>query len=234
MKKLLAILLLVSMLVTLAACGDGKKDFIVSEPQSASGSQGGSTPQSPAGGINADDVMGAYSASTNTYTNNFIGIGCKLNADWEVFSAEQIAQLNGLMNTMITDQDLADLLKNSGTVQPFYAQAEDGLVTLNITLEDLGARYGSTLSEQQYANMAAGQLAPVLESIGLTGIDTQIGSLSFAGSDHVAVFVSGSLQGTAFYETLVCVKVGNHIAIVTAGSYLSDKTRDSLSLFYGL
>lgn len=208
MKKLLAFILLAAMLVSVTACGSK----------------------------NDEKVMGVYTADTNTYENDFIGIGCKLDSDWEVFSTEQIAQLNGLMASQMTDEALAKQLEDSGVLQPFYAQKEEGLVTMNIALENLGVLYGSTMDEQQYAEQAVKQVAPTLESLGLgmTNIKTEIGKLTFAGKEHVAIFVSANIQGFSFYETMVCIKTGRYIANITAGSYFTDTTKDSLALFYGL
>ena len=206
MKKFLAFFLVATLLVSLAACGS-KKD---------------------------EDMLGVYTEDSRTYENSFIGIGCKLDKDWDVFSAEQIAELNGMLASQTNDKALAEQLESSGTAMPFYAQKEEGLVTLNITLENLGMLYGSLLDEKQYAEKSIDQVKPALESMGMSNVTTEIGSLSFAGSDHVSITISGSLQGISFYETLVCVKTEKHMAVITAGSYITDTTKDILALFYAL
>lgn len=206
MKKFLALLLVATLLVSLAACGS-KDD---------------------------ERIMGVYTEDTRTYENSFIGIGCKLDAGWDVFSAEQIAELNGLLASQTDDEAIAKQLESSGTAMPFYAQKEEGLVTLNITLEDLGLLYGSLLDEKQYAEKSIDQVKPALESMGMSNVTTEIGSITFAGSDHVSISISGSLQGISFYETLVCVKTEKHMALITAGSYMTDTTKDILALFYAL
>ena len=206
MKRLLALFLLAGMLLSLAACGS-KDD---------------------------EHIMGVYTEASRTYENSFIGIGCKLDADWEVFNAGQIAELNGLLASQTDNEALAKQLESSGTAMPFYAQKESGFVTLNVALENLGLLYGSLLSEQQYAETSVKQVAPALESMGMSNVSTEVGSLSFAGSDHVAIFVTGTLQGVSFYEALVCVKTEKHMAIITVGSYSTDKTKDVLALFYAL
>ena len=206
MKKLFAFLLVAAMLVSLTACG-GKDD---------------------------ESILGVYSEDARTYENGFIGIGCKLDAEWDVFDTEEIAALNSLAADMMTDEKLAEQLQNSGLIQPFFAQLEAEALNVNITLENLGVLYGSRLSEQEYAEKAIEQLPTALQAIGLTDITTEIGTITFAGKEHVAIFVTGSLQGVAFYETMVCMKVGRYIASVTAGSYLSDTTADVLAMFYSL
>lgn len=186
------------------------------------------------GSKDPEHIMGVYTADDRTYENSFIGVGCKLDAGWDVFSAQQIAELNGYLASLTDDKAIAKQLEDSGSAMPFYAQKDSGLVTLNISLENLGLLYGSLLSEQQYAESAVKQVAPALEAVGMSNVTTEIGSLSFAGSDHVAIFINGSLQGITFYETLVCVKTEKYMALFTAGSYTTDTTKDVLAMFYAL
>ena len=206
MKRLLAFLLLTAMLVSLAACGSKSNE----------------------------NILGVYTKDSNTYVNDFIGIGCKLDTGWEVFSEEQIAELNGMAADLMTDKALAEQLEGDGVAQPFFAQAEEGLVTVNITLENIGVLYGSLMDEKQYAEKSLPQIAPALKALGLSDVTTEIGSVTFAGKEHVAITVKASLEGFDFYETVVCMKVGNYMANITAGSYFSDKTGDVLSMFYAL
>lgn len=206
MKRTIVLILLAAMLVSLTACGSKSNE----------------------------KILGVYSADSHTYDNEFIGIGCKLDTEWDVFDEAGIAELNGMLADAMTDKTIADQLESSGYVQPFYAQKQEGLVTVNITVENLGVLYGSVLDEKGYAEQSVDQIAPTLEALGLTNVTAKIGTVSFAGSEHVAIFVSASLQGVDFYETAVCVKVDRYIACITAGSYMTDTTGDVLSMFYGL
>lgn len=251
-KKLLSALLAASMLLSMAACssmlrfGNGANSIFPSSRPISTDQPVPETPKptekpvpqtpAPTGKpeVTTDQLLGVYYEASNTYENEFVGIGCKLDEEWEVYDADQIAALNGMVVDLMTDETLANMLENSGSLMPFYAQANDGLVTLNITVENLGLLYGSMLDEQGYVELSIGQLAPALESIGLTDITTEISSVTFAGGKHAAIMVSASFQGVEFHETLVCVKVGRYIANITAASYLADVTGEVLSMFYSL
>lgn len=244
MKKTAVSILLAAALALLTACGGGS-------------SSGGTSPFAPAGqtqkptdaatppetqapavpddaDVPSDPLLGVYSASTNTYENKFIGIGCQLDADWEVFDEAAIAELNGLMMDAMTDEALAEQMENSGTFMPFYAQAEGGYVTLNITLENLGLLYGSMLEEKDYAELAVQQLPAALESLGLSDITTEVTTAVFAGGQHAAISLSGTMQDVEFHELMICMKVNRYIANITAASYFTDVTGDVLDLFYAL
>lgn len=253
MKKLLACLLLAAMLVTMlamTACDDDKGEpafdnsdnsvptgigglgSLPGTSQDNSGTEPNTSQSNPENKVPKDDIMGTFNEGTNTYKNDFIGLSCKVGNEWEVFNREQIAQLLGLTAAMVNNETLAELLTSGQTVIVFYAQKDSGATNINIGLEDLGAMYGSTLDEQQYANLAAPQMAPMLESMGMTGVTTNIETINFAGSEHPAIHVSGSLQGVTLHETAVCIKVGNYMAIITITS--TGSPSDCYSMFQGL
>lgn len=215
MKKIFALVLALAMLLALTACGgSGAK-----EPQQ---------PEEP------ESILGVYDETTYVYTNEFAGLGCRMDENWTVLDQEQIAEVMGLASQLVTDEDAKNMLENSGTVQPFYALTEEGLVTVNLGIENLGLLYGTLLDEKAYAERGVDQLGPALESMGMTDVTTEITTMSFAGGNHTAIRLHGAFQGVDFYETLVCVKVNSYIAVVTAGSYLEDKTEAVLDMFYAI
>ena len=225
MKKALALLLLVAMLASLCACGAKKTAGDTNTPVSQAPSDLTPDDQTP-----GDDEV----SDVEVYENELIGIGFRPGDGWEIWDDEQIAQINGIVADMMTDEAIRDMLASSGYAQPFYAQAQSGLLTANITIEDLGVLYGATLDEQAYVEIAMEQMTPALESMGLSDITSEVGTVNFAGQDRTAVFISGSMQGAELHETIVTMKVGNYMANVTAASYLTDETADILSMFYAL
>ena len=253
MKKITALILLAALLLSLAACGNNQpaadgaestsapetSDAPVSEPPEGTPAEtdepDAETPEQ--GGESeapSEPVLGVYYADSNTYENELLGLGCRLEEDWRVYSADEMAQLNGMMADMMTDEAIAEQLESSGYVQAFYAQLGEDPVTVNITVENLGLLYGTLLDERQYAELSIDQLPSVLESIGLEDLTTEITTTTFLGSEHTAINVHGQIQGLDFYETLVCVKVNRYMACVTAASYLADVTGDVLDMFYAL
>lgn len=252
MKKITAMILLAAMLLSLAACGSDSSAG-GAEPTSApetSDAPATEPPEDPPAETDKNDaetpdqageseetsepVLGVYHVDTNTYENELIGLGCQLDEDWRVYSADEMAELNGMVADMMTDETIAEQLESSGYVQAFYAQLGDDPVTVNITVENLGLLYGTLLDEQQYAELSIDQLPAVLESMGLENLSTEITAATFLGSEHTAINVYGQIQGIDFYETLVCVKVNRYMACVTAASYLADVTGDVLNMFYAL
>lgn len=236
MKKFVSLLLALALLLSLAACGGSKA------PDAAQG--GAAATQEPAPAPTPEPtpepapeedepVMGVYDPETMAYVNRFLGLGVTLDEDWDVFDEEEIAALYGSVSELVTDEDAKAALEDTGIVRPFYAQAEDGLVTLSIVVENLGLLYGSLLDEDDYADISEDSILPGMESLGFTGLTLERVTLSFAGGQHTGFKLHGVLQDVDFYETLVCVKAGKNMAVITSGSYLTDVTGDVLDMFYG-
>ena len=233
MKKIFALLLALAMLLSLSACGGSA----AKEPQQPEATEPAAEPASePAenGAEEDEPILGVYDEAAYVYTNEFAGLACQLDESWTVLDQAQIAEVMGLASELVTDEDAKNVLENSGAVHPFYAFTDEGLVTLNMGIENLGLLYGVLLDEKTYAEKGAEQLAPALESMGMSDVSTEITTISFAGGEHTAIRVYGLFQGVDFYETLVCVKVKSYIATITAGSYLEDVTGDVLAMFYSL
>lgn len=183
--------------------------------------------------VSVEAVMGIYTESTYTYENEFIGIGCQLDQDWEVLDQARISELSGLQNDMITDETIAEQMKNGGFM-PFFAQKEGGLIGANIVVADLGIPYGSILTELDYVNLSADQIAPVLEAGGISDVTTQVTAILFAGSQHAAVIINGNKDRFKFHLTIVCMKVDCYMVVITASCIFTDITGKILDMFYAL
>lgn len=230
MKKVISLLLALAMVMSLAACGSGDSgENTTAATTAATEATTEATTQATEAEIDSSEVIG--SVEGNTYTNEFLGLTCTLDDSWTILSVEELAELNGAVAELTTDEDLAELLSESGTVQDFYAMAQEGLYTLNITVEDLGLLYGITMSEDDYIGQSGDALVSGLESIGMTDVVVTPTPVTVAGEEHAGMTISASYMGVNAYETIACVKVGNYMATICAASYVEDLTADFISLF---
>ena len=165
------------------------------------------------------------------YSNDFLGISCRVGAKWTVYSDAQLAQLNGLVLDIMTDADIVEQLKKSNVAYLFYATAEGGHLSANVVLENVGVVNGVLLDEKTYMTLSAEQLPAALQSMGLTNATVEEITVHFAGADRPAVRVQGKFSGVNFYEKIVCIKAGDYFGVVTVASYHNDKTDMLLGLF---
>lgn len=255
MRKLLAMILVLAMILCVTACAD--KDNLrgqvsnnptetepretkgteppVTEPSETESNDTEPTETEPVETEPDMDETGFSlgTSSGGTYENKFIGIGCTLDENWSFYSDEQILQINQLTVDML-DEDVAAKLENASLIYDMFAQNVSTGATININLENLGLLYGSLLSPSEYADLSMPQLAPALESMGFTDIQLEKTTCTFAGEERTAIRIVGQYNGYPLYEQLVCFKAGNYMAVVSVSILGEDATDEILGAFYAL
>lgn len=178
----------------------------------------------------AEDVIGLK--EDNVYISEFLGITASFGEDWYLCSDEEALQAMGYVADTLEDEDLADLLRESGAVCDLFAVALDGSNdTINIQLEDLGFLYGMVLSEEAYAKRALPMMEDGLEQMGLEKIRIDQETIDFAGEKHLSITVSGEMSGAVLYERMVLLKTGSYMATVTYASVGSQNADQLPELF---
>lgn len=228
MKKLTAILLVLLLLAAMTAC-------TVPAPSTTPEQTEPNTTTVPATTVPAKQE-GTLAGETvnNVYKNEFLGITCTLDEDWTVFNEEQLAQLVGVTLDIMDNDALEAAMEKGAVVTAFFAQAMGGQLNMNISLERLNLVNGILLDEESYLAIAKDQVNSALSGMGLENITMENVKLQFAGQERHGLRLRGTLQGVDFYETLVCIKIGNYMANITACSVGADHTDSMLELFQKL
>ena len=220
MKKLFAMLMALTILMTMAACGQQTTD-------EAGGTvdPGAVEDQGTSGQVDmpADDAGTPELGSVNggTYTNEFAGIGCTLDETWTFYTEAQIAEISQLM-------------EENQSVYDMYASSTDGLMTMNVVFQNMGLLFGTTMSAQDYVELSAEQLPDAMGTYGFEDVTASVTTAEFAGAECPAIAITATVQDTPMYELLVCMKEGNYIYCVTLCSYTEDVTAQMAALFYTL
>ncbi|MBQ3481573.1 MAG: hypothetical protein IJH48_04435 [Oscillospiraceae bacterium] len=179
----------------------------------------------------AEDMLGKKSGE-NTYTNRALGIRAEFPSGWVILSDEETAQVMGIVADSFSNEDLADLLRESGSLCDLYAvDILSGLNNVNIMLEDLGAINGIIIKEDSYLDLGVSQLKDVFEQMGLNNVQTEKGSCSFAGGEHATMLISGEINGVRIFERMVLIKTGRYMATITATSQDADKLDEIMAFF---
>ena len=128
----------------------------------------------------ASEVIGLKEG--NVYLSEFLGITAVFDEDWVLLSDEEAQEAMGTVADSVEDEDMAKLLRESGTVCDLFAVALDGSNdTVNIQLENLGFLYGMVLSEEAYVKLSQETLEKGLQGMGLEKIHIARESIDFAG-----------------------------------------------------
>ena len=233
MKKLFAMLMALTILMTMAACGQ-------QAPDAAGGTvdPGAVADQGTSGQVDmpADDAGTPELGSVNggTYTNEFAGIGCTLDATWTFYTEAQIAEINGFLTEGTSDEEMRQLMEENQSVYDMYASSTDGLMTMNVVFQNMGLLFGTTMSAQDYVELSAEQLPDAMGTYGFEDVTASVTTAEFAGAECPAIAITATVQDTPMYELLVCMKEGNYIYCVTLCSYTEDVTAQMAALFYTL
>ena len=82
-----------------------------------------------------DDTDGAQgSVNGGVYTNEFAGIGCRLDEGWVFYTAEQMAELNGALADGTDNADVKAVLADDPSIFDMYAVSTDGLMVMNVVV----------------------------------------------------------------------------------------------------
>ena len=163
---------------------------------------------------------------------NGVKIPCEgqLSDDWTYYTDEQLAELSGVVAE--SSEEMQKAMEDGKSTYDMFASAMEGLVTINVVYEDLGALYGKLLDEAGYLEIAVPKLEDALTSMGLSNVKVEQTPVQFAGLVREGAVISGEMDGVPMYETLVCIKQEGYMCCVTMCSWTEDITADLVELFY--
>lgn len=241
MKRYIALLLAAVMVWVMAGCGSRTEQ---PDQDDTSGTvqpgitENDATGQVQTGTDGTDAVEDGFepgSVNGGVYTNAFAGIGCELDEGWVFYTAEQMAELNGALADGTDNEDVKAMLADDPSIFDMYAVSTDGLMVMNVVVQNLGLVSGTAVSAQEYAEIASSEVADTLTAYGYENVKAQTTAADFAGAESCpAVTVTAERDGTAMYEQMVYLKAGNYIYCVTLCSFTEDVTAEMAELFYAV
>lgn len=183
---------------------------------------------------NDNVTMGTYSEATNTYINEFVGLGFKPGPDWTAYNEEQMAELNSKTMDMLTDEAMKEAIQSGKAVQVFFAQKNDTSANTGITVENIGKVNGVFMSESEYIDSGMRNADQQFGGAGLTIVNSETGMYTLAGVDHASVKMIGTSSGVTLYIRIVAIKVGSYVATVNAISGAEDQLDSILSCYFAV
>ena len=179
----------------------------------------------------ASDEFGIGVSQGNTYWNDAVKLGCTLDESWYFYTDEEILEQNAETAGKLKG-DLAEAVKEAGSLMDMMALNTETGENVNVNLERLSIANSLLVDEDKYIEPSAASLGSALEQVGIEGLDLRTDKIAFLGEEHPCIRISGKIQDVPLYETLVVVKTGRTMIVVTACSYLEDTTEEILSCFY--
>ena len=238
MKKFLAILLALTIMLSMVACGAeeaAEKVELESTTEPTELKTEESTTEVPTEEDTAEAQIGFSGALGKTegtvYENSMLGFGCNLSSDWYIYSEAELATLVGLTANTISDEDIREIIQNSGTAFLFYAMNNADSSTINIVLENTAA-YGDALTEEDYIKAAMSALNNALPAAGFENLSITSGTTQFASEESPCIFVEAEITGMKVYEILIPIVLDGSVASVTICTFNENTCEDLIASFY--
>ena len=184
MKRIFAAAAALALVCILTACGTGSPapEGGTTTPMDENKAAGTVTiPVPEETGDTPDDAPGAQAGGT--YTNKTARITCKLDDSWLFYNDSQLLELNGVL-TEAGGGDVASLAESGKAVYDMYAASTDGLMTMNVTYQNLGLLSGASMTAQEYVEQAAATLPgkPLRSTVTNWGWPSRSGTICWTSS----------------------------------------------------
>ncbi len=128
----------------------------------------------------------------------------------------------------------AEQMKNIDMFYDMYAAADEGLVTINVVIQNLGVLYGAAISEEKFIELSLEGLDEQLGSAGFVLQGNEVGTMTFAGEERTALHISCTYQDVPYYCQQIIIKQGEYMSIITLASFYEDNTASMVDYFYAV
>lgn len=226
--KRISLLLAVLMLIC-ALCGCAGKD------KNTEGQNNGGNNELSLGRVETS-VNG--NVNTNVYTNDYIGLTCKLDSDWTFKTAEELQDLPEDIGNMMSGSAIGDAISRYSTLIDMMAENANDLTAINVVYTKLPAMEKSMyadMTEEEVIDSILAQEDMLIDSYNQAGIEVKNlkkVTVTFMGEQHTAMHMTAEVSGIAYYTLQFSyMHLGDYGVSLTLGSYKTDKTNELLTLF---
>lgn len=230
MKKILTLIILISLITSLVACGVSKEETHNLQITSDTDMVFDETlPES----MEKENEFSIGTITGKTYENEFLCVGCTLPDEWVFHSEEQIKELNNATVDLMPDE-YKELIEQSDLVYDMMANTEDHNSSINVILEKSNITYVATFNLETDYEAIAEITKSSFEDIGFTDINYSILTTDFAGEEIECLMWDMKMGKENIYEIQVFIKAFDYIGTITVASTDLSTCKDILSSFYKL
>lgn len=179
----------------------------------------------------AEDDFGTGIVQDNVYWNETMEIGCALDENWYFYTQEEILQANGMTADMLEGQ-IAEIIKEGGTLTDMFAENQETGANVNVVFERLSLANSLMLNETTYLDASESMLKDAFDQMGIEDVIMTQQDVEFMGQEHRSLSISGSISGISIFETLVVLKSGRNITVVTVFSLDEAEAENVLLSFF--
>ncbi len=238
MKKLLALLMAMLLMLSMAACGG-----ITPPTGTVSGNQTETNEQATPNedvkdetteeteNETPDETLSFGSTSGSVYENKALGIGFKAPAGWTFKTKAELAALAGTTAEALGG-DVEEALKNATAVYDMQAVSADLMTNVLVAFENLGVVNGLLVDVDTYIDSAIDQMDSQLAAANAEILKCEKASFTVGGETFSGIKIHMKTSGIDTYQSMLCIKAGNYIGLVNVTTLMTDTTADIFNCFY--
>ncbi len=198
MKKTLALLLALVMVLSFAACSSNDEEKL-------------------------DHIRGTVDGSV--YTNDVAGISFTAPDGWAYLSDDELAALYNLSASELLPEETAEALEETDMVYDMYCQNPNTGASININFENIGLVYGKLLDEQSYMEISQTNLEESLSGSGMEVTSCELITANVNGKDVpcIDIVINMTGYGIDLYEKIFVKKVGDFMGCITIGALTEEE-----------
>lgn len=173
------------------------------------------------------------------YTNTYAGFGCKLDSNWEFYSAEELQTLPGDVQDLFADTEIGNAMSGITQIMDMKAENANDLTVINVLYNQLDTKSRlayATMSEEDIVDATLEQKDLLISTYSQAGIEVSAMEkveVDFLGEKHFAIRTSSTWDGVPYFTLqLFDYHAGRYSITTTFSSYLEDNTDGMLNLFY--
>lgn len=209
MKKIVALLLAVIMILSMTACGMSRP--VTKEEV-------------------ADVDLGAV--ADGVYENAHFGLGCSLDESWDITPQTEVLALNEWDSEADLREQMLDSLAKPGYFYELMAEKEDRSATVTVCVENVAIMEDPDCTPENYVRSAVVTAREALSTVGIEGAIVEQVERDVAG-EHCFGYVMHFGHGEdAMYQKSVYIHRGIYVAVITVSCTGEDITDELLDLFY--
>ena len=223
--------------IALAGCGDS------SQPQRGTITPAKTQQTDPAATETTTVTDGSVSLGRivgGSYENTYAGYGCKLDENWQYYTAEELQDLSELTQELLEDSKLAEQTGSYAQITDMMAENAQSLQSMNVLYTRLSFQERllySNMSEEALIDTTLKQKDVLLETYAQAGMDVssiEKVQVSFLGEEHYAIRTTAKVQGVDYYilQLFDFNLGGQYYVTLTMSSFEEDTTSELLDLFY--
>lgn len=228
MKKLIALLLALVMILSFAACSNDEPAENESEPENSQSEQPEtpdepSEPEEPAEPEQPKQDRIRGNVDSLVYTNDVAGITFTAPEGRVYYTDEQIAETWGYSSSEILTKESAEALENTDIVYDMYCQNVNTGASVNINFENLNVLYSMILDEKAYLEISKTSLSEAFSAesgMELKTCELKTMTLGDKEVPYLDITIGMTMEGFSFdlYEKVFVKKAGGFMGCVTLGA----------------